>query len=52
MLKKVRTSRGWKLCPVVRESDRRLCDRVRINGRTETRGEGVYYIEWREDGGP
>jgi integrase len=50
VLKKVRTSGGWKLCPVVRESNGRLRDRVRVNGRTEIHGEGVYYIEWREDG--
>jgi hypothetical protein len=50
VLKKVRTSGGWKLCPVVRESNGRLRDRVRVNGRTEIHGEGVFYIEWREDG--
>ncbi|MGH9604832.1 MAG: tyrosine-type recombinase/integrase [Terracidiphilus sp.] len=50
VLKKVRTSGGWKLCPVVRESNGRLRDRVRVDGRTEVHGEGVYYIEWREDG--
>src|SRR5947207_813405 len=50
VLKKVRTSGGWRLCPVVREANGRLRDRVRISGRTEVHTEGVYYIEWREDG--
>jgi integrase/recombinase XerD len=50
VLKKVRTNGGWKLCPVVRESNGRLRDRVRVNGRTEVHSEGVYYLEWREDG--
>jgi integrase/recombinase XerD len=50
VLKKVRTNGGWKLCPVVREANGRLRDRVRVNGRTEVHGEGVYYLEWREDG--
>jgi hypothetical protein len=50
VLKKVRTNEGWKLCPAVRESNGRLRDRVRVNGRIEVHSEGVYYIEWREDG--
>jgi hypothetical protein len=50
VLKKVRTNGGWKLCPVVREANGRLRDRVRVDGRTEVYGEGVYYLEWREDG--
>jgi len=50
VLKKVRTNGGWKLCPVVREANGRLRDRVRVNGRTEVHGEGIYYLEWREDG--
>jgi transposase len=50
VLKKVRTKGGWKLCPVVRESNGCLRDRVRVNGRTEVHSEGVYYLEWREDG--
>jgi hypothetical protein len=50
VLKKVRTNGGWKLCPVVRESNGRLRGRVRVNGRTEVHSEGVYYLEWREDG--
>ena len=50
VLKKVRTNEGWKLCPVVREASGRLRDRVRVAGRTEVHSEGVYYLEWREDG--
>lgn len=50
VLKKVRTNGGWKLCPVVREANGRLRDRVRVSGQTEVHGEGVYYLEWREDG--
>ena len=50
VLKKVRTNGGWKLCPVVREANGRLRDRVRVNGRTEVHSEGVYYLEWREAG--
>ncbi len=50
VLKKVRTSGGWRLCPVVREANGRLRDRVRVSGRTEMHTEGVYYLEWREDG--
>lgn len=50
VLKKVRTSQGWRLCPVVREANGRLRNRVRVNGHVEVHGEGVYYIEWREDG--
>jgi integrase/recombinase XerD len=50
VLKKVRTNGSWKLCPVVREANGRLRDRVRVAGRTEVHSEGVYYLEWREDG--
>jgi hypothetical protein len=50
VLKKVRTNGGWKLCPVVREANGRLRDRVRVNGRTEVHSESVYYLEWREAG--
>ena len=50
VLKKVRTSQGWRLCPVVRESNGRLRDRVRVGGHIEIHTEGVYYLEWREDG--
>jgi integrase/recombinase XerD len=50
VLKKVRTNRGWRLCPVVRESNGRLRDRVRVGGRIEVHTEGVYYLEWRENG--
>jgi integrase/recombinase XerD len=50
VLKKIRTNGVWKLCPVVREANGRLRDRVRVDGHVETHSEGVYYIEWREDG--
>jgi len=50
VLKKVRTSKGWQLCPIVRESNGRLRDRVRVGGRIEIHTEGVYYLEWREGG--
>jgi hypothetical protein len=50
VLKKVKTSTGWKLCPAVHEANGRLRDRVRVNGRIEVHPEGVYYIEWRKDG--
>jgi hypothetical protein len=50
VLKKVRTSGGWRLCPVVREANGRLRDRVRVSGRTEIHTEGVYYLDWRQDG--
>lgn len=50
ILKKVRTSQGWRLCPVVRETDGRLRDRVRVGGRIVNHAEGVYYLEWREEG--
>jgi len=32
VLKKVKTSTGWRLCPVVHEANGRLRDRVRVNG--------------------
>ena len=50
ILKKVRISQGWRLCPVVRETNGRLRDRVRVGGRVEVHAEGVYYLEWREGG--
>jgi hypothetical protein len=50
VLKKVNVKGTWKLCPIVRESNGRLKDKVRVHGRIEVHGEGVYYIEWREAG--
>ena len=50
VLKKVNVNGTWKLCPIVRESNGRLKDRVRVRGRIEVHSEGVYYIEWREAG--
>jgi hypothetical protein len=34
----------------VRETNGRLRDRVRVGGCAEVHTEGVYYLEWREDG--
>ncbi len=50
VLKKVKVDGQWKFCPAVVETDGRLKERVRVNGRTEVHSEGVYYIEWREGG--
>jgi hypothetical protein len=50
VVKKVRIDKGWRLCPVVREPNGRLRDRVRVNDHIEGHPEGVYYIERREDG--
>jgi integrase/recombinase XerD len=50
VLKKVKVAGQWKLCPVVVEPDGKLKDRVQVNGSAEVHSEGVYYIEWREDG--
>lgn len=50
VLKKVKVEGQWKLCPVVVETDGKLKDRVQVNGSAEVHSEGVYYIEWREDG--
>ncbi len=50
VLKKVNVNGTWKLCPIVRESNGRLKNRVRVRGRIEVHNEGVYYIEWREAG--
>jgi integrase len=35
---------------VIPESNGRLKDKVRVNGRVEAHPEGAYYIEWREQG--
>lgn len=50
VLKKVKVDGKWMLCPVVVEPSGKLKDRVQVNGRAELHNEGVYYIEWREDG--
>lgn len=50
VLKKIKTDGAWKLCPAVRETNGRLRDRVRVNGKIEFHSEGVYYLEWREEG--
>jgi hypothetical protein len=51
VLKKVKVSGKWMFCPAVLEANGRLKDRVRVHGRVEIHGEGVYYIDWREPGG-
>src|SRR5258707_14611475 len=51
LIKKIKTSSGWRFASVVPEANGRLKDRVRINGQTEVHPEGAYYIEWR-GGGP
>jgi len=50
VLKKVKVDGKWKLCPAIVEPGGKLKDRVQVNGRAEVHNEGVYYIEWREDG--
>jgi len=50
VLKKVKVDGLWKFCPIVKEPNGRLKDRVRVNRQTEIHHEGVYYIEWREGG--
>jgi hypothetical protein len=50
VLKKVKVDGQWKLCPAVVEPDGKLKDRVQVNGHVEVHSEGVYYIEWRENG--
>src|SRR5258707_7482634 len=50
LIKKIKTSSGWRFASVVPEANGRLKDRVRINGQTEVHPEGAYYIEWRGGG--
>src|SRR5215469_16006293 len=50
VLKKVKVDGKWKLCPAIVEPGGNLKDRVQVSGRAEVHNEGVYYIEWREDG--
>jgi integrase/recombinase XerD len=50
VVKKVKVDGKWKLCPAIVEPGGKLKDRVQVNGRAEVHNEGVYYIEWREDG--
>jgi integrase len=50
ILKKVKVDGSWKLCPAVVEPSGKLKDKVKVKGRTETHVEGVYYLEWRENG--
>src|SRR5262249_10630661 len=50
IVKKVNVNGQWKFRPVVVESTGRPKDRVRINGRNEVYPEGVYYIEWGDNG--
>jgi hypothetical protein len=41
VLKKVNVKGTWKLCPIVRESNGPLKDKVRVHGRIEVHGQGV-----------
>jgi hypothetical protein len=50
VLKKVKVQGTWKLCPAVVEANGKLRDRVKVNGHIESHPEGVYYLEWRENG--
>ncbi|HKD60715.1 MAG TPA: site-specific integrase [Terracidiphilus sp.] len=50
LIKKIKLGNAWRFAPVVAESNGRLKDRVRINGKIEVHLEGAYYIEWRERG--
>lgn len=50
VLKKVKVQGTWKLCPAVVEANGKLKDRVKVNGRVESHPEGVYYLEWRDNG--
>ena len=50
LIKKIKTSSGWRFASVVPEANGRLKDRVRINGQLEVHPEGAYYIEWRVGG--
>jgi integrase len=50
ILKKVKVNGQWRLCPAIVDTGGKLKDRVRVNGHTEIHSEGVYYIEWRDQG--
>ena len=50
VLKKVKVQGAWKMCPAVVEPNGKLKDRVKINGHIEVHSEGVYFLEWRENG--
>lgn len=50
VLKKVKVNGIWKFCPAVLETNGKLKDKVRVNGRVEVHPEGVYYLEWRHNG--
>jgi len=50
LLKKIKVGKEWRFVPVVAESNGRLKDKVRVNGRVEVHTEGSYYIEWWEQG--
>jgi len=50
LIKKIKTTNGWRFAPVVAESNGRLKDRVSINGQVEVHPEGAYFIEWRIGG--
>jgi integrase/recombinase XerD len=46
LLKKIKIGKEWRFAPVIAESNGRLKDKVRVNGRVEVHTEGSYYIEW------
>src|SRR5260370_20825911 len=50
VLKKVKVNGIWKLCPAVVEPNGKLKDKVKVNGHVEVHAEGVYYLEWRDNG--
>lgn len=50
VLKKVKVEGTWRLCPAVVEANGKLRDRIKVNGRVESHPEGVYYLEWRDNG--
>lgn len=50
LVKKIKIGTSWRFAPVVTESNGKLKDKVRLDGKVEIHPEGSYYIEWREHG--
>jgi integrase/recombinase XerD len=49
LTKRVKTTHGWRFCPVVLASNGRLKpDAVLVGGKEEKHPEGAFYLEWRE----
>lgn len=47
--KRVKTSQGWRYCPVVLSANGRVKpDYVTVNGKPERHPEGSYYLDWRD----